>query len=351
LCQNRDYSEEEEMTGKALHVSLVAIPDAVISTISGIFDVMNSFTMLVDFDDAIPADPPFTVEIVGETGGPVPLVSGIKIETHTSIKELTETDIVIVPSLLLSGGEWHEGRYDSLVDWLNQMHDKGAIICSACSGLFLLAETGLFDGKPATVHWNYATQFEQVFPEIDLNPEQVLAIAGEKDNLVTSGAATSWHDLVLYLIGRFVGPVSAQSVARFFALQWHRDGLAPYITFEAPRDHGDATILAAQDWVADNYSVGSPVEELVKRSGLAERSFKRRFTDITGHSPLAYVQRLRVEEAKRRLERTSLPIDEIGWQVGYEDPAFFRRLFKRQTGVSPGAYRKQFQAPLYSGEP
>ena len=158
----------------------------------------------------------------------------------------------------------------------------------------------------------------------------------------------SWHDLVLYLIARHVGPTAAQAMARFFALQWHRDGLGPYMVFEGRRDHGDAAVLAAQDWLAKHFSAPSPVEEMVRRSGIAERTFKRRFTEATGLAPLDYVQRLRVAEAKRRLERTRDAVDEIGWRVGYEDSAFFRRLFKRITGVSPALYRRQFHIPPYA---
>ena len=133
-----------------------------------------------------------------------------------------------------------------------------------------------------------------------------------------------------------------------FALQWHSDGLAPYIVFQGKKDHGDAEILAAQEWLRQNFSVARPVEEMIRRSKLAERTFKRRFVGATGLPPIAYVQRLRVEDAKRRLERTDAPVDEIGWRIGYEDSAFFRRLFKRVTGLSPGAYRKRFRIPDFA---
>jgi transcriptional regulator GlxA family with amidase domain len=112
-----------------------------------------------------------------------------------------------------------------------------------------------------------------------------------------------------------------------------------------PRDHGDAVIASVQDWLQTHHSVSNPIEEMVRRSGLPERSFKRRFAKATGHAPITYVQRLRVEEAKRRLERTRSPVDEISWQVGYEDPAFFRRLFQRITQLSPAAYRRKFSVP------
>ena len=154
--------------------------------------------------------------------------------------------------------------------------------------------------------------------------------------------------MILYLIARYAGATAAQRVARFFALQWHQDGLTPYIVFQGKRDHHDSVILSAQQWLDKHFSTSHPVEEMIKHSQLAERTFKRRFTNATGLAPIAYVQRLRIEDAKRRLERTDAIIDEISWQVGYEDPAFFRRLFKRMTGLAPGAYRKRFRIPDFA---
>jgi transcriptional regulator GlxA family with amidase domain len=228
------------------------------------------------------------------------------------------------------------------------MHARGAVLCSACSGIFLLAETGLFEGKDATVHFGYARAFSVAYPGVRIHPDRVLVISGLREELVSSGASTTWHDLVLYLIARYAGATAAQEVARMFALQWHQDGLTPYIVFEGRSDHGDAEIQSAQRWLATHFSVANPVEEMIKHSRLAERTFKRRFVKATGLTPIDYVQRLRVEDGKRRLERTEASIDEISWQVGYEDPAFFRRLFKRRTGMTPGAYRKCFRIPDFA---
>ena len=228
------------------------------------------------------------------------------------------------------------------------MYDRGAVLCSACSGIFLLAETGLFDGKDATVHFGYARTFAATYPAVPIHPERVLIISGVREELVSSGASSAWHDMVLHLIARYAGSTAAQEVARIFALQWHHDGLTPYIVFQGKSDHGDAHIQSAQQWLSEHFSVASPVEEMIKRSKLAERTFKRRFVNATGLTPIAYVQRLRIEDAKRRLERTEAPVDEISWRVGYEDPAFFRRLFKRTTGLAPGAYRKRFRIPSFA---
>ena len=340
------------MTGvsRPVRVSLVAFPDAVVSTLTGIYDVLNAFAMLAGADEAIPADPPFRVEIVGSEAGPLHLASGMPLVVQRAVAEVAATDIVIVPSVLVGEAGWRQGRYPELTAWVSRMHANGAILCSACSGVFLLAETGLFDGHAATVHWGYAPHFARAFPRVPLMPERVLVVSGEREDLVSSGASMSWHDLVLYLIARHVGATAAQAVARFFALQWHHDGLTPYIVFRGRTDHGDAAIADAQVWLATHFAVANPVEEMVKRSGMAERTFKRRFTAATGHSPLDYAQRLRVEDAKRRLERTEASVDEISWKVGYEDPAFFRRLFKRTTGLAPGAYRRKFCIPSFMGD-
>jgi len=249
---------------------------------------------------------------------------------------------------ILPAGGWKKGRYPRLVEWLRRMHDRGAVLCSACSGVFLLAETGLFDGKDVTVHFGYATAFASSYPAIPIHPDRVLVISGRREELVSSGASTTWHDLVLYLIARNVGATAAQELARMFALQWHQDGLTPYIIFEGRNDHGDGDIQGAQQWVSTHFSVANPGEVMIKRSRLAERTFKRRFSAATGLTPIAYVQRLRIEDAKRRLERTDASVEEIGWRVGYEDAAFFRRLFKRRTGLAPGAYRKRFRIPEFA---
>jgi len=328
-----------------LHVSLIALPEASVSTLFGMHDLLNGFGVMRGAID-VPETPPFKVEIVGEAAGQMLLAGNTPVQVQRRMDEVAATDIIIVPALVTE--QWITGRYPALVDWVARMHDQGAMLCSACSGVFLLAETGLLDGQKSTIHWVYADQFRKLYPRVPLSPEKPLLIAGDRSQFASCGASMSWHDLALYLVARHVTPAAAQAVAKFFALQWHQEGLGHYIIFEGRRDHGDAAILAAQNWVATHYQVGDPVEEMMKQSGMAERTFKRRFTKATGHAPLAYVQQVRVEEAKRRLERGGEAVDEIGWQVGYEDPAFFRRLFKRVTGLSPGSYRRQFQIPDYA---
>jgi transcriptional regulator GlxA family with amidase domain len=196
------------------HVSLVALPDAVVSTLAGIYDVINGAKML-----GLASEPPFQVEIVGEVAGPLRLASGVPISVQQSVDDIAATDIVIVPSLLLQAGGWSKGRYPKLVEWLKRMHERGAVLCSACSGIFLLAETGAFDGKDATVHFNYTREFTAAFPAVPVHPRRVLVISGLHEELISSGASTTWHDMVMYLIARYAGATMAQEVGRNFATE------------------------------------------------------------------------------------------------------------------------------------
>jgi transcriptional regulator GlxA family with amidase domain len=331
-----------------LRVSLLVLPDAGVGTLTGMFDALSSFPLLGTFDDAVPSTSPFAVELVGATREPQPTASGISLPVRRSIADPGRTDIAIVPSLFVPDGTWVQGRYPDLVDWLQRVHTEGALLCSACSGALLIAETGLLSGRSVTIHPAYARTFSDNYPGVDLRLDEVLIATGEREELVMSGASASWHDLVLYLVARHVGPTAAQALAKFLLLQWHTDGQAPYVPFNPPTDHGDAIVAEAQEWLRTGYAVAAPVTELVERSGLPGRTFKRRFARATGYSPIAYVQHIRVEEAKRRLERTSAPVDDISYAVGYEDPASFRRLFKRITGVPPGAYRRKLQLPGFA---
>lgn len=172
---------------------------------------------------------------------------------------------------------------------------------------------------------------------------EVLVPAGAGRRLVTSGGATSWEDLALHLIGRFCGEVEARRVAKAFLIGDRSEGQLCYAAWTRPRRHEDKVIADCQAWIADHYAAPNPVTRLVERSGLPERSFKRRFRAATGYTPVAYVQALRMEEAKQQLETTDWPTEQIAAAVGYEDSAFFRRLFRRHTGVTPARYRQRYR--------
>jgi transcriptional regulator GlxA family with amidase domain len=182
---------------------------------------------------------------------------------------------------------------------------------------------------------------------VKLHEDRILVQSGRGHTILCCGGASSWQDLALLLIAKHAGTDEAIRISKFFLYQWHRDGQLPYASMIANVQHGDAVIVRCQTWLAQNYERPDIVAELVRRSGLPKRTFDRRFRAATGYSPLAYVQSLRIEEAKHLLETGSKPVEEVAQEVGYADLASFRRLFRRLAGMSPGDYRRNLQVPSY----
>lgn len=325
-----------------LHVSLAAVPGSLSSPITGLYEVLTAFPVVADFSDSVPASSPFEVEIVGPTRTTITAPSGLPITIQRSIREIERTDIVIVSTMAV--GEGSQNRHPELVDWMRRMHGRGALLCSACTGLVILAETGLLNGRQATTHWSFAPSFQHNFPNVELCLDEVLVTAGEREELVMAGGAASWQDLALYLIGRFVSPAASQAIAKYELFERHMEGQTPYLPFLPRTQHEDSLISGSQQWLEKNFAVASPVAEMTRMAGLSPRAFERRFKRATGYSPIDYVQRVRIEEAKRRLEQDGTAIDQISWDVGYEDAAAFRRVFKRIVRITPSAYRKKFNA-------
>jgi transcriptional regulator GlxA family with amidase domain len=208
----------------------------------------------------------------------------------------------------------------------------------------LLAEGGLLDGHEATTHWAYCDVLSSRYPRIKVRKERALVVSGDGQRLVMAGGGTSWQDLALYLIARFIGIDAAMHVARVNLIDWHAVGQQPFARLARSRQVEDAAIARCQTWIADHYHEPSPVAAMVRLSGLAERSFKRRFQHATGMTPLEYVHTLRLEEAKQMLETGDSPVEAIANEVGYEDAGFFSRLFRRQVSLTPAQYRKRFGA-------
>lgn len=326
-------------------VSLVALPESTGTPIHGLYETLV-------FVDAVATGSEagngrlFHVEIVGPERGIFPSACGLPLEVHRAFREVESTDIVITASMLFENQQWITGRHPETVDWLRRMHANGADLSSACAGALLLAETGLLDGLETTTHWAFAPTFRANFPDIRLRVEELLVVAGSNREFIMSGAASSWQNLILYLISRHAGPTAAQAVGRFLLYHWDSRSQAPFVPFDPPTDHGDGPIRELQDWLHAGHSSGVSVEQLARQCGLPRPSFNRRFKRATGHSPVRYLQHLRVEKAKQLLERSDLPVDEVSWEVGYEETAAFRRVFKRITRLSPNEYRRKFRSPV-----
>ena len=255
---------------------------------------------------------------------------------------MTLAALVCVPDIVVAPGEPIAGRFGDTVAWLKECHDVGATLASACSGALLLAEAGLLDGWEATTHWAYCDDMRRSYRRVVVHPGRCLVASGDGQRIVTSGGGTSYLDLGLFLIARFLDQDEAIRLARIYLIDWHSIGQLPFSSLTRSRQAVDRHVAAVQEWIAGNYTHPAPVAAMVEQSRLPERSFKRRFTQATGLTPLEYVHTLRLEEAKQLLETTDFAIDAVANEVGYEDGSFFRRLFRRKVGLSPHAYRLRF---------
>lgn len=330
------------MPSKPITVALVAIPEVTTATLFGLHDLFSSVGRY--WEKLVEAREPnarFASTIVSPLSERFEAANGVWVQPQDGLPADTP-DLVVIPNLLLQPNQHFARQYPPLIAWLQSCHARGAVIASACNGAFLLAESGLINGA-ATTHWGACELLRERFPDLDVKPNQVLIATGAGDRIITSGGGTSWQDLALYLIGRFAGPEHAIRTAKIFLIDWHDNGQLPFAALAVTRQTDDAVIADCQTWLTDNYASPSPVAALVMRSGLSERSFKRRFAKATGMSPIDYVHALRIEEAKQLLETGDSGVQEIAAAVGYEEAGFFRRLFRRRVGVSPVEYRRKFQ--------
>jgi transcriptional regulator GlxA family with amidase domain len=332
------------MTRKPIQVSLVVFPECDPSIIYGVFDTLW-FAGIEWANGQTRGEHLFEPRIVTAEPGVMRLCTGVSIVSQAAIAEVAKTDVVFVPNVLVNSANDLRRLDRRLLDWITRMHADGVHIYAACGGSLVLAEAGLLEGEQATTHWGYVPLFRQQYPNVDLHEDRILVQAGRGQTILCSGGASAWQDLALLLIAKYGGTDEAIRISKFFLYQWHRDGQLPFASMIANGAHGDAAIERCQTWLAQNYERADIVAELVQHSGLPKRTFDRRFRSATGYSPLAYVQALRIEEAKHLLETGTQPIEEIAREVGYTDLASFRRLFRRQAGMSPGDYRRKLQLP------
>lgn len=323
-------------------VALVVVPEATPSVLYGMVEVFSAvggaWEALTGESNPVRRMRPL---LVAESREPIVIQQGVSIAPQATFAE-TRPDVALVTDLALDMGTDPRGRWSATAEWLRAQYEREAVIGSVCTGSVLLAEAGLLDGLPATTHWSARPLFDAWYPAVRLRPERLLVPAGPAHRVVTSGGYAAWADLVLYLIARFCGRAEAVRIAKVFVLGDRSDGQLPYTSMIRPTGHGDAVIERCQAWIAWHYTDSNPVSGMLAQSGLAERTFKRRFRAATGYTPIEYVQTMRVEEAKQWLETSVASIEDVAASVGYQDVASFRRLFKRMTGITPARYRQRF---------
>ncbi len=324
-------------------ICLLAAPEASPAVLYGLFDVLSSVgAMYSDMTTGVSGKELLEIKIVAATREPFRCFGNVLVEPHAGINDINETDAVVVCDLYIPIDSSPRGNYPREIEWLNKMYSNKAMLASVCAGSLVLAETGLVDGFEVACHWAYRNMIREYYPKIKLTKDSALNLTANKKRIITAGGASSWQDLVMYLIAHFCGVQQAIYTANIFLLSSHADGQLPYAAMTKFIKHNDAVISECLTWIADNYDCINPVAQMTERAGLQPRTFARRFSAATGYHPLDYVQELRIEAAKTLLATEATNIEEISVLVGYEDPTSFRRLFKRKAGLSPAAYRKKF---------
>ncbi|MCL4182638.1 MAG: helix-turn-helix domain-containing protein [Burkholderiaceae bacterium] len=323
-------------------VALLGVPDATAATLYGYYDTFASTCRDWQMVHGCRAESPFRPMVASRDGRPFTAANGIRITPDASFAAMPAPGIVCVTDLAIPPGEPLDDRYDVEAQWLRERHADGAIVTSSCSGAVLLAHAGLLDGLDATTHWAYCDALRRQYPRTRWHPERGLVVSGADQRIVMAGSGIAWHQLVLSLIARHAGAEAAMQVARINLMDWNTTSPIAYASLRHGAQASDPVVAHCQEWAALHYQTESPVARMVALSGLPERTFKRRFAQATGMSPLEYVHTLRLEEAKQMLEAGDEPVEMIALEVGYQDASFFSRLFRRRVALTPAQYRRRF---------
>jgi len=286
--------------------------------------------------------PLFKVQIAGTTKE-IKLNNGIyTIHPDAEIKNIKKTDLVIIPAF---EGDIKKGveQNTDLIPWIIQQYKKGAEIASLCVGAFLLASTGLLEGKSCSTHWRAANEFKKMFPGVNLVTDKIIT---DEYGIYTSGGAFSSANLILYIIEKYAGREEAIQCSKTFQVDLDRHSQSPFIIFEGQKDHNDIHIKKAQEFIENNIQEKISVDQLASMLSIGRRNLERRFKKATSNSLVEYMQRVKVEAAKMRFERSTDNVNEVMYNVGYNDPKAFRTTFKRFTGLSPVGYRNKYNREL-----
>jgi transcriptional regulator GlxA family with amidase domain len=284
------------------------------------------------------AETVFQVRLVGLDDQPIACRDGVVLHPHVAAAELDPPDLVVVPGLdddLVPSFT----RNRTWVPWIAKWHAAGARIATSCTGAFLAADAGVLDGKEATTHWIAADAFRRHFPRVLLRPERMIVDAGD---VISSGGATTFLSLVIYLTERYGSHDRAVLAAKVMLVDGERRSQLPYVAFGPARDHADQLIHRVQSFMEAHLAAGVSVGELAAQASVSTRTLDRRFKAATGLTPRAYLQRIRIDAAKRLLETTTDPVDQLSARVGYGDPTAFRRAFTQATGLGPRPYRQKY---------
>lgn len=317
------------------HISILIPRAAILGSLEGSRQLL---TQVNHFSTDRGGDPVFKVQLVGLTKE-TPVSGGLfTVNADVTYKEVDKTDLIIIPAI---DGDLQlaiENNKD-FIPWIIEQHRKGAEVASLCLGAFLLAATGLVTGKNCATHWLAENHFRKMFPDVNLVTEKIIT---DEQGIYTSGGAFSYLNLILYLIGKFAGRDMAVLAAKVFAIEIERSNQSSFMIFQGQKDHDDEPVKKAQEFIEKNYHEKITVDQLASTFALGRRNLERRFKKATSNTVNEYIQRVKIEMAKMSLELSRENVNEVMYNVGYNDTKAFRNTFKRITGLSPIEYKNKY---------
>ena len=314
----------------------ILVPECAV--MQAIADPQYLFSAVNQFLSASGKKPLFNVQLVGAKKE-VKINNGIfSVHTDKQLKDVYKTDLVFIPALF---GDMQTAinRNKVLIPWINEQYKNGAEVASLCVGAFLLASTGLLNGKKCSTHWGFQNEFREMFPEVEVIDGSIIT---EEHRLYSSGGANSYWNLLLHLVEKYTDRETAVLASKYFAIDIDRDSQTAFAMFKGQKNHIDAAVKKAQEYIEQHVSEKITVDELADHVAVGRRSFERRFKLATNNSVLEYIHRIKIEAAKRSFETSRKNMNEVMFDVGYTDSKAFRTVFKKVTGLTPIEYRNKY---------
>jgi transcriptional regulator GlxA family with amidase domain len=322
-----------------IHISIIVPKGAVLGSIEGPRQV---FTEVNELLTRIGREPMFRVQLTA-LSREVPVYEGMyTINADALVSETPKTDLIVIPALQ-GDMERNVQQNEEFLPWIVQQYKAGAEVASLCVGAFLLAATGLVTGRKCATHWMAANDFRRMYPDVHLVEDKIIT---DEYGIYSSGGAFSYLNLVLYLIEKYAGRDVAVFCSKAFQIDIQRDSQSPFIMFKGQKDHEDEVIIKAQEFIEANFEERITVDQLAGMLAVSRRNLERRFKKATSNTVVEYIQRVKIEAAKSRLESSRENVNEVMYKVGYTDPKAFRITFKRITSLSPVQYRNRYNREL-----
>ena len=321
------------------HISILVPKKAILASLEG---SRQLFTQVNGFCQAKGEPPLFKVQLVG-LAKETPVSGGLfTVHTETLYSDIDKTDLIIIPAI---DGDLQAAVEDNkaFIPWITQHYKNGAEVASLCLGAFLLASTGLLNGKKCATHWLAANEFRAMFPEVDLITEKIIT---DEQGIYSSGGAFSYLNLILHLIEKYAGRDISVLAAKVFAIEIERQNQSSFVIFRGQKEHADEPVKMAQEFIENNVADKISIEDLAVKFAIGRRNFERRFKKATNNTPIEYIQRVKIEAAKKCLESGMKTVNEVMYDVGYSDAKAFRTIFKRITGLSPIEYKNKYNREL-----